>query len=172
MNELISQFDPAVVRPASGLHDIYTSGNQRTETKTEKFVTFYLGDQLFGMSADRVVEVVRGQEPKPLPHAPLNLVGITVVRGEIVAVVNIHRILGKNPPAQNSRTKLIVFNSCEGEALMSFPVDCMSEVTQISDSEIKPVGDVPGIAAQAELGAGPIRIIDLKTISAGLTDAA
>ncbi len=61
-------------------------------------VTFTVGDRRFGVEAGYVREVLRQVEVSGVPWAPPALLGVANVRGEILAVADLGRLLGPPTP--------------------------------------------------------------------------
>ncbi len=62
--------------------------------ETREFVTFVLADERLAIETRFVCEVVRPGEIVPLPDAPDFLRGVTNLRGEVLAIVDLRTILG------------------------------------------------------------------------------
>lgn len=107
-------------------------------SKREKFVGFFLGEKLFGISADKVAEIVQPPPVTPLPNAPHTLLGIAAVRGEIVAVVNIKNLLNEGISRSEGKAKLIILPAGKKETRIAFPVDKIHEVVMIAENEVEP----------------------------------
>jgi purine-binding chemotaxis protein CheW len=56
-----------------------------------QLVTFQIGEELYGIDIMDVKEIVRVQEVRPIPNAPVYVEGIFNLRGEIIPIINLHR---------------------------------------------------------------------------------
>ncbi len=56
-----------------------------------QLVTFQLGDELYGIDIMEVKEIVRVQEVRGIPNAPLYVEGLFNLRGEIIPIINLHK---------------------------------------------------------------------------------
>ena len=116
---------------------------EQTEiTDGEKFVVFFLGDELYAVHAARVAEIVRPLEYTPLPNSPDWLHGIANLRGEIVSVLNLSKICGKASARDSSKSKLIVLKTNHGASAVAFPVDRLSEIITLAVEQIQPPEDL------------------------------
>ncbi|MBA7707606.1 Chemotaxis protein CheW [subsurface metagenome] len=55
-----------------------------------QLVTFRLGDEKYGIDIMDVQEIVRDQEIRAIPNAPLYIAGILNLRGSIIPIINLH----------------------------------------------------------------------------------
>ena len=145
--------------PGSLVRDEYFA-----KSNFERFVTFYIGEMLFGVPADEVAEVVHPFRVTPLPNMPANLVGIAAVRGEVVAVLDLKRAIGAQAGAANVKAKLIVLNQKGSKMQMAFPVDKMHEIVLLAEKDISPTrGGTPSfVCGLANLNVGNLAIIDAE----------
>ena len=56
-----------------------------------QLVTFQLGEEKYGIDIMNVKEIVREQEIRPIPNAPLYVAGILNLRGSIIPIINLHQ---------------------------------------------------------------------------------
>lgn len=56
-----------------------------------QLVTFQLGAELYGIDIMDVKEIVRVQDIRPIPNAPVYVEGIFNLRSEIIPIINLHR---------------------------------------------------------------------------------
>lgn len=75
---------------------------------TSELVTFELDGGRLAIEADLVREVVAVREVTPLPTSPDFVLGITNVRGMIIAVLDLRRILGRGATTRPSRQLVVV----------------------------------------------------------------
>ncbi|HVE58315.1 MAG TPA: chemotaxis protein CheW [Pyrinomonadaceae bacterium] len=108
----------------------------------EKFVVFFLDDELFAVSADQIAEIVRPLEFTPLPNSPVWLYGIANLRGQIISVLNLAKICRKNSVPVSSKSKLIVLKPKNSASSMAFPVDRLSEIITLAKKDIQPSEDL------------------------------
>lgn len=56
-----------------------------------QLVTFKLGNELYGVNIMDVKEIVKLQNVRLIPNAPLYVEGIINLRGEIIPIMNLHK---------------------------------------------------------------------------------
>ncbi|GHU21905.1 chemotaxis protein CheW [Spirochaetia bacterium] len=56
-----------------------------------QLVTFQLGEELYGVNIMDVKEIVRVQEIRAIPNAPMYVEGIFNLRSEIIPIINLHK---------------------------------------------------------------------------------
>ena len=107
--------------------------------------TFYLENELFGIDALHVQEILTYQEISPVPLAPDYVKGLINLRGQIVTVLDLRRRLGfESLDDETTGTNLIV-TSYEGP--ISLFVDQIGNVLDVRTEHLKPApGTVRGVA--------------------------
>ena len=58
-----------------------------------EFVTFYVGDLLIGVDIHNVEEINRQVDVTPVPQSPHHVRGVINLRGEVVTVVDLGKVL-------------------------------------------------------------------------------
>ena len=121
---------------------------------------------LFGISAGTVAEVIAPPAVTPLPGTPEWLLGIANLRGDIISVVDLQKLWGKNCESQSSRLKLVVLNVKNPDSLIAFTVDKFSEIITLSADQIEPVKDqnFPYIWGKATHNSGILNLLDTEEI--------
>jgi purine-binding chemotaxis protein CheW len=102
-----------------------TTGEIRT------LVTFTVADQLFGVSVDKVLDILVPERIAPIPLAPSHVQGAVNVRGKIVTVIDVRARL--NLPLLNAphpRTGLTVEHNY---GLYTLIVDKVGDVVELAD---------------------------------------
>lgn len=102
--------------------------------KPHRFVTFFLGETQFAISADAVEGVTTPLTPTPLPDGPAALSGLAHLRGEIVAMVELgHDLAGKG---EKRRSVILRSFDRSQEMPIGFNVDRAGEILQINVADI------------------------------------
>jgi purine-binding chemotaxis protein CheW len=143
---------------------------EATEARRE-LLGFFLGAEEYAVDIDRVREVLKAPAITEVPRAPAHVLGVIMVRGEVIAVFDPRRRLAL-PPARPSRTSRVLV--CDGgEGPIGLLVDAVSQVVRLrrSDVEPRPHG-VGGVAAEYIAGIGRDRdrmfiLLDLRAILRG-----
>ena len=134
-----------------------------------RYVTFFFGDALYCVAADEVAEVAHTLPVSPLPHGPEFLSGISPLRGEIVAVIDVGRMLGRSTVASSARSKCVVLRKSETETQPAFKVDRMHELVTLGNANLTvhpQAGSI--ILGTAEFGSRTVKVISPTTIRAAL----
>ncbi len=95
--------------------------------ETLPFITFYLESFLFGISAEKVVEINKDLEITPVPLAPPYILGIMNLRGQIITVINLAKKINFNRESKPT-LNLILRNQDE---IASFVIDRISDIMEI-----------------------------------------
>jgi purine-binding chemotaxis protein CheW len=108
-----------------------------TERGTDVAIaTFMLSSERYGIDARLVIEITRLADFTALPHAPVHLVGVTNLRGEILPVFDLRALLGLNRRSLNDLTRLVVL----GQARPEFGIlaDSTRELVFLGDRHLLP----------------------------------
>lgn len=98
-----------------------TTGNNVT------LVTFYLGDYLFGINAEKVMEINRDLDITPVPHAAEYILGIMNLRGQIITVIDLSKKI-KTKLSVQPRLNLILRHQDEVAAFLIEKIHDILEV--------------------------------------------
>ncbi len=71
-----------------------SAGEEAPAAQTEKYLLFQSDGLLFGVPAEAVVEIITGHTVTKLPLVPGYISGIINLRGQILPIVDIRRLLG------------------------------------------------------------------------------
>ncbi|MDR0601490.1 MAG: chemotaxis protein CheW [Treponema sp.] len=137
-----------------------------------QLVTFQLGEELYGVNIMDVKEIVRVQDIRPIPNAPVYVEGIFNLRSEIIPIINLHKRFHLKK----------IFNSEEDELLSGFIIididgmklgviiDRVSRVVTIEKEDIQPPPQMlSGIGAEYIQGVvrqeqGYLIILDIRDL--------
>jgi purine-binding chemotaxis protein CheW len=109
---------------------------ENAQTAGEKFIVFFLDDELFAVSARKVAEVVHPPAITPLPNVPEWLTGIANLRGEIISVVDLAKLWRKKIFGTALKPKLIVLRGQNSNSSIAFTADRLSEIITLSEDKI------------------------------------
>ncbi|HEX8392462.1 MAG TPA: chemotaxis protein CheW [Longimicrobium sp.] len=128
-------------------------------------VAFRLGGELHGCDIRLVDEVVTKQRIHPLPDVPPHLLGVMLLRGEMVPVVDVSAALGL--PLTAERPPVLVAGL--GETRVGVAVDAVFEVMDVAAETLRPAPYTGGdrdayVVAVARVPAGLVTLIDLAEI--------
>jgi len=107
---------------------------QKTETQFNRWVTFRLAEEIYGINVMQVQEVLRMTEIAPVPGAPGCVIGIINLRGNVVTVVDARELFGlvRNDSTDQTRIMIVEIN----KLIVGLLVDSVAEVVNIQNSEI------------------------------------
>jgi purine-binding chemotaxis protein CheW len=112
-------------------------------TQTQRFLTFWVDEQLYAIGADQVAEVIRLPEVAKVPQGPTALLGLANLRGSILPVAGLRELLGRKSAAAMSTARAIVLDIGAPVAVV---VDSIATLETVNTSQIE--------TRQSELGAG------------------
>jgi purine-binding chemotaxis protein CheW len=113
---------------------------EEEDTQKDKFLTFRLGNESYGIEIKCVTEIIGIQPFTQVPELPDYVRGIINLRGKIIPVMDV-RLRFKKPFLEyNDRTCIIVID-VEG-ITMGLIVDSVAEVHSIPETDIVPPSDV------------------------------
>jgi purine-binding chemotaxis protein CheW len=130
---------------------------------------FRVGTGVYALDVAHVREVVRWQTVTPLPKAPRLIEGVIDLRGAVVPVVDLGRVLGTAPVAAGPSARIAIV--VESGLVMGLAVDAALSVMSIEAAELE---DPPALATQAgydaaravvrRSGAAPVLVLSLEHI--------
>lgn len=115
----------------------------QVEVRYRDLLRFSLNEEWYGLDIVDVVEVIRYPKVFRIPHTPDYIVGVVNLRGEILSIVDIRKLLrlSANAPAnattKSSEQKHIVVVE-RNNVKIGILVDRAYDVVSIPDSDIKP----------------------------------
>jgi purine-binding chemotaxis protein CheW len=106
-------------------------------------ITFPLGQEQFAVETVFVREVYRSGDITPLPGSPAFVVGLTNLRGEVLAVMDLRKFFGIDAAEEGAHPQVVVLGNDRVE--FGILVDDVYEVTTLRLEEIlEPPGSVAG----------------------------
>jgi purine-binding chemotaxis protein CheW len=118
---------------------------------TQQFCTFFLKDQFFGVSVQKVQEVIRYQEMTRVPLVPHAIRGLINLRGQIVMAVDLRRCFGMEDRPESSLPINVVVRTNDGA--VSFLVDEIGDVLEVKEETFeKPPETLHGKARELVQG--------------------
>ena len=61
------------------------------ENTNRKYVTFRVGNEIYGIDIMLVHSIVDYEDVRPIPNAPVYVEGLYNLRGEVIPIINLHR---------------------------------------------------------------------------------
>lgn len=158
---------PRAPRPAAPATGPDTPGGTATATAAERgtatrqFVTFAIDGRPFAAEMAVVREIIRLPDVVRVPLAPPALDGIANLRGDVLPIVSLRRLLGLPERARDEASRAMVVQL--GQPI-GFVVDRVSSVASIAEAQIEPAGTAQS-AVDSRFLAGMIRDDDGRGIT-------
>jgi purine-binding chemotaxis protein CheW len=139
--------------------------------RARHFLTFRLGQARYALAAEGVSEVVRVPAIARIPQAPAGLLGVANLRGEVVPIADIGRLLQRGPFADEGNARAIVMS---GDAMVALAVDGVDALVEIATDQVETrqasLAALPGeqLEGAFRLSADGdfIKIVDVKALLA------
>lgn len=109
------------------------------DTMRNKYLTFVVGKEEYGIEIQYVKEIVGIQEIIGAPELPDYVKGIINLRGKIIPVIDVRLRFRKEPREYNDRTCIVVVEI--SEISIGLIVDHVAEVLPIEEANIVPPPD-------------------------------
>ena len=124
-----------------------TEGTLQAEDGMDQYLTFMLANEEYGVDILRVQELKGWDGVTPMPNMPCFILGVINLRGTVVPIIDLRKHFElESIPFDKTTVVIVVRVSDEehGERTMGMVVDAVSEVHNISASELKPPPDFGG----------------------------
>ena len=110
--------------------------NEAIDTNDEvlQWVTFKLETETYGINVMQVQEVLRYTEIAPVPGAPLYVLGIINLRGNVVTVIDTRSRFGLEAAEVTDNTRIVIIEA--EKQVIGILVDSVAEVVYLKASEI------------------------------------
>lgn len=122
-------------------------------TLARQFVTFHLLNEVFAVNMAQVREIIRVPEVTRVPLAPPALEGVANLRGQVIPVVSLRRLLGLEERPDDETTRAIVVDVGQP---VGFIVDRVSSVISVEPDQLEDLAET-GTSIDAEYLAGMIK---------------
>jgi len=106
------------------------------DTQKDKYLTFRLGDESFGIEIRYVTEIVSIQKITSVPDLPAFVKGAINLRGQVIPVIDLRLRFGMPPREYDERT-CVVITRLE-DITVGMVVDMVSEVLVIPPADMSP----------------------------------
>ena len=112
---------------------------KQEDTLQGRYLTFNLGEEVFGLQIRYVTEIIGLQPVTKVPEVPSFIKGIINLRGKIIPVIDMRLKFRKEPVPYTDRTCIVVIDT--QEIVVGLIVDKVAEVVNIADENIVPPPD-------------------------------
>ena len=103
---------------------------------SSQFVGFQVAGQEYAFRIEQIQEIVILDHVTRTPQVPEYVEGVSNLRGSIIPIINLRKLLGLEPKPADSETRTIVVNV--GQRTMGCTVDMVSQVLRIPQDSIQP----------------------------------
>ncbi len=154
--------------------------SRRTRSAANKFLTFVLAKEHYGIPILKVQEIIGVQEITPVPRMPPEVRGVINLRGKVIPVIDLRLRFGFSATADTKRTCIIVVQLSQSAGtsddatpvIMGAVVDQVSEVQDIPPEQVEPAPayGTPSKDGEAISGVGKIgkRVVMILNIDHAL----
>jgi purine-binding chemotaxis protein CheW len=101
-----------------------------------EFLTFALGEDVFGVELARIKEILSPPPVTPVPRAPSDVVGVCSVRGLLVTVVDLRARLKLAARMASRRTRILLAIAPSGEPV-GLLVDEVRQVVRLAEDDME-----------------------------------
>lgn len=122
--------------PTSILLDTHSEVSEDGNNQQNKYLTFHLAGEDYGIEIRYVIEIVTLQKITTIVDMPDFIKGVINLRGKLIPVMDVRRRFMVEPRAYDDRTCIIVVHF--NESPMGLLVDNVNEVTEIPKDQIEP----------------------------------
>ncbi len=157
------------------MNNVLSPDHQKTgdaiPTSIREFLAFKLGDEEYGVDILRVQEIRSYESPTRMVNAPGHILGVVNLRGVIVPIIDMRIKFGLPDVRYDSFTVVIVLNI--DEQVMGMVVDAVSDVTNLTPEQLRPVPEFSGtvdstaVMALGSVGDRMLILLDIEKVLDG-----
>ncbi len=162
---------------ASGLPELIGLAPVRASVETsearKEWLTFFLAGEEYAVAIEQVREILKAPDITEVPRAPAHVLGVIMVRGEVIAILDLRRRLGLPTATPGRQARVLVCDA--GDGPRGLLVDAVSNVVRLPPSSVEALpSGIGGPSAEyiAGIGRDRDRLFILLDLAAVLRDAA
>jgi purine-binding chemotaxis protein CheW len=110
------------------------------DTQKDKFLTFTVGKEDYGLEIYHVTEIIGIQKITEVPDMPDYVKGVINLRGKVIPIMDVRKRFKFEERAYDDRTCIIVVNI--NDTSLGLVVDTVKEVSDIPEKDIQPPPDI------------------------------
>ncbi|MFH1075368.1 MAG: chemotaxis protein CheW [Pseudomonadota bacterium] len=134
-------------------NDDYDEDNE--DTQKDKFLTFQVGSEEFGIEIRHVTEIIGLQKITNVPDMPGFVRGVINLRGKVIPVMDVRSRFKMEMREYDERTCIVVVNI--NDKAVGLVVDQVREVADIPESQVEPPAQIgSGTASRYIQGMGKV----------------
>lgn len=118
------------------------------EDRSGKYLTFFLGEEEYGIEILRVREIIGLMPITDVPRTADYVLGVVNLRGKVIPILELRARLGLPRVESTDQTCIVVVHTVEGD-MVGLVVDAVSEVTDMTAEEIV---DAPSMGGEVDTG--------------------
>lgn len=111
-----------------------TTVNEVSDELNGRYLTFYIGESVYGIELHNVIEIIRVQAITKVPNVAEYITGIINLRSKIVPVIDVRLKFHQEPKAFDDKTCIVVV--VINDMQVGLIVDSVSEVATIENTEM------------------------------------
>lgn len=113
---------------------------ETADEKREDVLLFSLGEESYGVRIGQVREIYNEYAITPIPCVPDFIVGVINIRGEIVSVTDLSKLMGAGGAAATASEgeQPLVIVVAEGPVCTALMVDAIGAIVQIASGAVEP----------------------------------
>lgn len=147
--------------------------NHDNQQMANKYLTFVLATEEYAVDILRVQEIKGWNKVTPIPNTPDYICGVINLRGTIVPIIDLRLRFGLERLDYGAMTVVVVVKvvAANGkERVMGVVVDAVSDVYDVTESEIKPPPDfgsvisIEFIKGLASVGEKMVIVLDIDKL--------
>lgn len=116
--------------------DSLNTGLELADAHVSMYMTFQIGNEIYGIELKYVQEIIQMQPITPIPEVEHFIKGLINLRGKIIPVIDVADRFGKDKFDYNDRTCIIVVEVRGAE--VGLVIETIAEVVTIDDADILP----------------------------------
>lgn len=105
------------------------------DTQKDKYLTFHIGTEDYGISIAHVIEIIGIQSITEIPEMPDFIKGVINLRGKVIPVMDV-RTRFKLPPREYDERTCIIVVEIDGTSV-GLVVDAVNEVADIPEDQVE-----------------------------------
>jgi purine-binding chemotaxis protein CheW len=104
------------------------------QSRRERYLTFYLGEEQYGIAIDRIKEIIAIMKVTHVPKTPEYMKGVINLRGSIIPVVDTRLRFGMETREYDMNTTIVIVEV--DKVNIGFIVDRVEEVASIDSAAL------------------------------------
>ncbi len=120
-----------------------------------EMLAFRIGAEEYVVRIEQVREVLKIRDVTPIPHSEGHIMGVTSLRGRMLPIVDLGRLLGLTAGTRDEKSRIVVVSSDEEDT--GLLVDRVTGVVRIAQDSVRPAPETLAHGAEAEFIKGIAR---------------